>query len=123
LVCEEELMHRQERGIVLGATLIMAFVAALASYGMLAIAIAQSHHARFYRERSPALGAAEAGVVWAQQNLLADPTWPAPLGNPTTVNVDIDVDGIDDVTIAVTPACAAAPCPSRRIDATVIYND
>jgi hypothetical protein len=63
----------------------------------------------------PARYVAEAGMVWAQQRLIATPTWN---GGSSKLSV-----GGKDYTavVTVTPTCAAAPCPPRTIRSKVIY--
>ncbi|MBI2495743.1 MAG: hypothetical protein HYW10_04165 [Candidatus Omnitrophica bacterium] len=58
--------------------------------------------------------AAEAGLVWAQQQLWVTPT-SSFAGNP-----DITIGGIG-VDITVNPPCGATPCPPQTLQARVSY--
>ncbi|MBI4343528.1 MAG: hypothetical protein HY601_01765 [Candidatus Omnitrophica bacterium] len=109
---------RDERGAVLGIVIITAVVAAIAAAAALQIAIAQSRHARAFRERARAQAAAEAGLVWAMEQLRADSTltFDAP--------VDVVIPGItsvEDIPVDIVPTCAA-PCQNRTLRATVVYR-
>lgn len=87
---------RKERGAVLALAVGVAFIASVSAFVILQLAIASSRRAQFYREQSHARYAAEAGIIWAQQRLWADPNY---CGNPDppsatftpAVNVDVTV--------------------------------
>lgn len=65
---------RGERGVIaLSMAIIVALIGAIASYALLTIAISNARQARFYRTRLPARYAAEAAIVWAQQQLSVSP--------------------------------------------------
>ncbi|MBI2104200.1 MAG: hypothetical protein HYT90_01270 [Candidatus Omnitrophica bacterium] len=88
-----------ERGAVLTAALISAFLASIASYLVLQIAVSQSRHARFHEEHAVARHAAEAGVVWAYDRLIYETMGGGPVycgGDSLTINgmtVDVTVSG------------------------------
>lgn len=104
---------RGERGAVLGAALMAAFLASIASYLILQMAISQARQARFHEGHVTARHAAEAGIVWAYERLFADITWSDPAGD-----VDLVIAGLN-VDVAV-PACGAPPCP-RSVQVRVTY--
>lgn len=64
--------RNRERGAVLGIVMLVALVATIASYAMLEVAVSRARQARFYRDRLPSRYAAEAAIVWAQQQLWTD---------------------------------------------------
>ncbi len=82
-----------ERGGLLVLIMVSALLAAIMSFSVLELAIAQAKRARFHRLRGSARYAAEAGIVWAQQRLLQNPAYcgtpdPPPFG---TITVDVGV--------------------------------
>lgn len=105
-----------ERGAILGMVIFIALIASIAAITVLQIAVAQARQAKFYSERTRSRYAAEAGLVWAQQNLYTNPTWqpagplPVPVGG-TVVNV----------VVTVAPPCGAPPCPNQTISSKVTY--
>ena len=102
-----------ERGAILTAAFFSAFLASIASYLVLQIAVSQARHARFHREHVGARHAAEAGLVWGYERLYNDITWSDPNGD-----VDLVIDGLNvDV---VVPPCGVPPCP-RAVQAKVTY--
>ncbi len=102
--------RRGERGAVLMAALISALLSSIASYLVLQLAIAQGRQAKFHREHVEARHAAEAGLVFAYEQLVNDSAYcgapdPPPMGTLTV-----------DVTVA--PCGGLAP---RTVSAKVIY--
>ena len=105
---------QSERGYVLAMVVIAALLCGIVSYGLLGASIAQARQSRFYQTRAPAMYAAEAAVVWAQTQLLANPFWSSAAGN-----TDVAIGGVNvDV---IMPACLQNPCESRRLQARVLY--
>ena len=86
---------RGPRGAVLIVVMVTAFLIAIAIYTTLFLAISQARYAVFYRSRTQARYAAEAGLVWAQQRLWqtpsecfgASPDWTLPTTPPTNIEV------------------------------------
>ena len=72
---------RQERGTVLAVAVLTAIVCSIAAYLVLFLAISQARHARFYHQRVRARYATEAAIVWAQQQLRANPAFCPNLAN------------------------------------------
>ena len=116
--CELGEMVTGKRGLALAMVIMAALLAAIAVYAMLLVATSQAKQGRFNVDRSRGRYAAEAGLVWAQQQLLKDPYWP-PSNNP---NPFTTIDGLRvDITIL---ACGVTPpvrCPSRKLAAKVTY--
>ena len=84
-------------------------IAAFASLAVLQLAISQTQHAKFHENRTRSRYAAEAGIVWAQQRLLNDPTY---CGVP-------DPPAIDGIAVTVTVTnCGAGNthAVSARVD-------
>ena len=105
----------RERGVILGVAIAIALLASIAAYTVLQIGMYQARHAEFYRDHTASRYAAEAGLVWAQQNLYANPTW----GGGT---LPVAVGGANvNVVVTVNPPCAVAPCPGRTVQAKVTY--
>ena len=86
-------MLRNHRGAVLGVAILTALVSSVAAYIILMLALTQARLARFHRERIRARYAAEAGVIWAQQQLWTTPGYcgnpPPPSLNGLTVTVSV----------------------------------
>ena len=108
---------RSERGAVLMMAVIAALIAAVMSYGILALAMAQAKQSVVYRNRTPAINAAEAALVWAREQL-----WQNPLGDlPTDFcfqnNPDVQID--HDQNPATPPInvdiIVTGPCPSAAL--------
>ena len=81
-----------ERGaIVLGMTILTAILAAIASFAVLQLAIAYSLQGRFFVNRTPYRYAAEAGLVWAQEQLWNNPAYCGAPDPPVINGVTVDV--------------------------------
>ena len=106
------MMKARARGMILGMVIMMAVIGSIASYGVLQIAVNQSLHARFHGERTRARYAAEAGIVWAQQQLWNDPTY---CGDPDPPPAQFDGIVVD---VIVSPPCVPG---SHTISAKVVY--
>ena len=99
-----------ERGTVTGLAIMMAVISALYSYVLWQLVTTASQHARHCRQRSAALYAAEAGLVWAQQQMFAG------LGGCFASNPDISVDHDGIVATPAIPVnIIAAPCPGPGV--------
>ena len=106
---------RFERGYMLTMVVMAAVICAIVSYALLVTSIAQARQGRLYKTRAPAVDAAEAALVWAQAQLLADPVWwSAQGGAPDVIINGLDVD-------IIMPQCTLNPCESRQLQAQVIY--
>ena len=102
-----------ERGIVLGIVIITAVIFSIAAYAMLFVAM--SHRQRikeFDVDRLRARYAAEAGLVWAQEQLWDDPPPPFCGGVPPFS----PINGLN-VTVAVSN-CGG---PTHQLRASVTY--
>ena len=105
-----------KRGLALAMVIMAALLTAIAAYAILLVATSQAKQGRFNVDRTRTRHAAEAGLVWAHQQLLTDPYW-TPGAAP---HVTIDGFGIE----IMLPSCgvtAPTPCPSRKLTAKVIY--
>ena len=72
---------REERGAVLGASILTALVCSVIAYLVMFLAVSQARQARFYHQRVRARYATEAAIVWAQQQLRANPAFCLTNGN------------------------------------------
>ena len=106
---------RCQQGTVLPLTVAIALLASISAYTILMMARAQALQARFYRERTLARYAAEAGIVWAMQRLWNDPAWSSGAGTDFTTPEGVAVD-------IVMPSCALTPCERRQLQAIVTYQ-
>ncbi len=106
-------MHRaEERGIVLGIVIITAVIFSIAALGMLTVAMNQRQRVKVFDvNRLRARYAAEAGVVWAQEQLWENKNYCGAPQPPSPIN------GLT-VTVAVTN-CGANN--THRITARVNY--
>ncbi len=117
-------MRKNERGIALGIVILTAVVFAVAAFAVLTMALSRMQvSSTVGARRLKATYAAEAGLVWAMQQLWENPTtWSAAGG--TVLPFDIDGDGTispgEGVTV-IMPACGASPCPDRPLQAKVTY--
>ena len=105
------------RGMVMGFAILTAFLAALSSYVMLQLVVSGAQHARYYRNRSISRYAAEAGLVWAQQQM-----WSG-LGGCFGANPDIQID--HDGNVATPPInvdIIATPCPPAETRLTAVVT-
>lgn len=106
-------MIRQDKGSVLLISILAALVSSIISYAVLFIATSQARQGRFQRERARVRYATEAAVVWAQQRLWQDPTWPGAACPSTSVNI-----GGYSVTLNITNC--GNPNASHQIQAQVL---
>jgi hypothetical protein len=101
-----------ERGVVLGIILITAVIFGIAAFGLLSFAVNQAGQANFVGEdRIRARYTAESALVWAMQELWANPADCA--FGPYIF--DTNDDGTNDTTATVT----AAPCPAPGVLSTL----
>lgn len=104
-----------ERGIALGVVIMMSLVFGAVAMGALMLSGSRSQTSSLQTHRLKAQYAAEAGLVWAMQQLFATPNKEFPAGGQP----DLTVNGIDvDV---ILPACTSTPCESRKLQAKAIY--
>lgn len=96
---------RHNRGSVLGITMMTALICGIAAYAVLQASISEARHSRFTKERIESRYLAEAGVVYAREQL-----WTAPAGSYCGETRQIDTNGngtLDagepSVVITVTP--------------------
>ena len=121
-------MRRNERGIALGIVILTSVVFAVAAFAVLTMALSRMQVSRATgASRLRSTYAAEAGLVWAMQQLWADSTWGSGAGSiDHTVPYDMNGDGTIaagegigvDVIIA---SCGAPPCPDRVLQTKVTY--
>jgi len=98
----------RERGAVMTIVVGVALVASVLAYGILYLAVANASRNQFYTDRGPARYFAEAGAVWAMQQLWVDPAWNAPGG----VDISAQVGAPAGTTVSVSyPVCGVPPCP------------
>ena len=103
---------KAERGIVLGLVIVTAIIFSIAAYAMLMVAMNQRQRAKeFDVDRLRARYAAEAGLVWAQERLWADPNFCGGVPSFSPIN---------GLTVTVT---VSGPCPNatHQITARVSY--
>ena len=106
-------MKRQ--GFVLTFAMIAALLIAIVCMALMAMVSNEAQRARFERQRTQSAYASEAGVAWAQANLLTDPCW-VPPGPVPGITPSVTV------TVATCAGCSAAtPCASRKITTKVAY--
>ena len=132
----QELRRIGCRGFALTAVIMMAVIFGIAAFGILTMALGARQRARFHEERLGARYAAEAALVWAQQQFWRDQTGATTLGrnaagvtfpdacfvNSPDFSLDDDNNAATlplDVDIVVTPNCAAA---NRQLSANVVYQ-
>ena len=113
-------MRSTQRGMVLGIVVVMAFIAAVASYTILLVAASQARQGQFWRQRFRARYAAEAGIVWAMERLWANQAY---CGAPDPPPFDTDGDGVADTTVDVTMSGCGGGAANRTISAAVTYNE
>lgn len=91
---ESQKRSEQEGGFALVAVIVTALIASVASFGALLLAMSHAQTGDAQLDRLRAQYAAEAGLVWAQQKLWANPAYcgtpDPPAINGLTVNVIVD---------------------------------
>ena len=105
------MIRKSEQGVVLGMVIIAAIVFSIAAYAMLSVAMSHRQRVKeFDVDRLRARYAAEAGLVWAQEQLWANPAFcgGAPPFNP--------INGLN-VAVAVSN-CGG---PTHQLTASVTY--
>ena len=96
------MMHNR-RGVALGIAILVALITGIAAYTVLIVAMSQARQSSFQGVRARARYAAEAALVWANQQLSKDST------QTFAANPDITIAGIPvDVTVAT--GCGKLPC-------------
>lgn len=114
----------QQRGAALVAVIATALIASVAVFGALMLAMSHSKSAKLHQDRLVAQYAAEAGVVWAQQQLWdeqafwSDPAHPCPVEGGALVLMDQPLQGVRPVTITITNCGVGNP---HNITAQVSY--
>lgn len=115
---------KRERGMVLGIVVVMAVVASAAAFAALNVALSRARRPgvfateRYLRARY----AAEAGVVWAAQQLWGNPTecFAAPVDHSVDDDADPGTPAIP-VDIVATPCPTASPANEVVLRAVVTY--
>ncbi len=105
-----------QKGSAIWVTLGVAIVCAIAAYGALFTAQSVARRTQFYQERTKARYAAEAGYVWATDQLWTlGPRW---LAGGGTISVPGSVGGIA-VNVTLPPCPQPAPnCGPRAMQVT-----
>ena len=67
-----------ERGVALGMVILIAVVFSIAAFTVLIVVLSQARVAAFYKKRVKAQYVAEAGAVWAMQQLWVNPAFCGP---------------------------------------------
>lgn len=108
--------RRHRRGVILVVVVVFALLASVGVMAALIIATSQARRSQIYKDRTRALYAAEAGIVWASQKLWVDPAfcWD---DSATFSNGDPLINGIA-VKVTVTN-CGAGN--DHQIVAKVVY--
>lgn len=107
------LRSSNERGVALGAVIIMSVLIAIGAFGVMLVATSRGQTSAMHADRLRAKYAAEAGMVWAMQQLWRDPRWSS---DEDRVNPDVTINGVD-VDVITLPSCRGTPpppCPSNR---------
>jgi hypothetical protein len=109
---------RSRRGMILGFAILSAFIASLISYMMLAVVVSGSRQARYFRNRQISRYLAEAGLVWAQQQIAVNGA--AAIGCfAASPDLNIDHDG-NGATPVIPVDITAVPCPPARTQLTAV---
>lgn len=107
--------QKQPRGLMfLGTILMIAFAGSVAGITVLYVASTQARIGEFHRTHAAAEAAAEAGLVWALNQLQSTPTLNFTAASDVTIgtySVDITIDPCP-------PTCFPA---TRRLQARVTY--
>ena len=121
---------QQENGFVLVAVTATALLCSVAAVGVLYLAVTQGRQAGFYEGRTEGRYLAEAGLVLAQQKLMADPAYcPGGACVPGsactgTQKVDTNFDGDmldpDDASVTITVTNCGVGRP-HAISAKALY--
>ena len=113
------------RGAALVAVVMTALITSVIAFGALLLAMSHARTSQVQMNRLRAQYAAEAGLVWAQQQLWKDPRWLSTKVVDLTeqaANFDMNGDGqlsaTDGVDIILTQ-CGSSPCEPRRLQAKV----
>ena len=121
------------RGFALTAVIMMAVIFGIAAFGILTMALGARQRSRFHEERLGARYAAEAALVWAQQQLWANNGAGTPAaqgcfaGVPPAGDFCIDDDNnpaTPDTCVDVTLTGNPPPCggANRQLSANVVYQ-
>ncbi len=107
-----ESRRRARQGAALVAVIVTALIASVAAFGALLLAMSHAQSGGLQVKRLRAQYAAEAGLVWAQQQLWADPAYCGTPDPPAINGLNVDV--------IVSPSpCVAGT--AHRIQAKVTY--
>jgi hypothetical protein len=115
--------HRRTKhrtGVALAAAIGAAMVFSVAAYGVLYSAMSFRSRVQFSQRNIKARYAAEAGLVWAMQQLWVNPAWTSSAGT-LDLPFDVDQNGTTDATEGIDviyAGCVTPPCPMQ---ATVTY--
>ena len=116
---ESQKRSEQESGFALVAVIVTALIASVASFGALLLAMSHAQTGAAQVDRLRAQYAAEAGLVWAQQHLWADPDYPnCTVPGATMIRNNEKIGLARPVTITVTN-CGAGN--AHRLQAKVSY--
>ena len=116
----------RQGAVVLGVVIITAIVFSVTAFAALTVANSRASVARILgASRLRAVYAAEAGLVWAMQQLYDDsPAFSSAAGTidlPWDVNGDGAVSPGEGVDVEIA-ACGVPPCFDRELKATVTYQ-
>mgnify|MGYP001576767448 CR=1 FL=1 len=100
------------RGAALTVVLMTALFSAIAVYTLMLMTLSQARHATFFQDRAVAVNAAEAGLIWAQQQLWVTPTLCGSLTVPAA---------LFDPPVTVTVNITDCSSPVRTLKAQVSY--
>ncbi len=104
--------------MILGIMMVTAVGMSAAAYAILFVAVSQAKQATALKDRTQSRYAAEAGIVWAMQRLMLDPTLRFTLGaGPDPPNLNgYSLDVYDNCPVA------PAPCDNRSLSAKAVKN-
>ena len=95
--------EQAQRGAVLGMVIIAAIVFGVTAFAILSMSLGRTQTTRRMADRTRARYAAEGAIVWAMQQLWANPNFGCPGGPPATVPPAVLSDlGVPAITVEVT---------------------
>lgn len=105
MLMERFFKKRNCSGSILVTVMVGALICSAIAYALLYYTVILTRQSEVIRGRAQARYAAEAALIWANQQLWLDPNWSAPAG----VNVPLTIPGVSSMQVTL-PICAAPPC-------------
>ena len=114
-------MQTDRQGSALTAVIIGAVILSIAAVAVLSMSTTRVSTSSLDVRRLRARYAAEAGTVWAMQQLWGNSNWSDPSGD-VDLKLDTDGNGSTDTSVdVIMNQCKSVPCESRRLQAKVVY--